>query len=110
MATETLIWLLPLPPVLAFFVIVLFTNRDKALSHTIGVGAVALAWLGSMLVFFRALQEGAHHLGDHPLGSAIDWLPLGNTTFQIGVRVDPLTAVVLFFVSTTIFMIFLSFL
>ncbi|NOY98109.1 MAG: NADH-quinone oxidoreductase subunit L [Chloroflexi bacterium] len=105
MATETLIWLLPLPPLLAFFLIVLFTNRNKALSHWIGVGAAALSWLGSMIVFVRAL--GVEHLGEHPFASAINWLPLGDTWLKIGVRIDPLSAVVLFFVGWTVFMIFL---
>ncbi len=105
MATETLIWLLPLPPVLAFFLIVLFTNKNKALSHTIGVGAAALSWLGSMVVFFRAL--GVEHLGEHPFASSIPWLPTGETWLRIGVLIDPLGAAVLFFVAWTIFMIFL---
>ncbi len=105
MATETLIWLLPLPPLLAFFLIVLFTNKSKALSHTIGVGAAALSWLGSMVVFFRAV--GIEHLGAHPFASSIPWLPTGDTWFRIGVLIDPLGAAVLFFVSITIFMIFL---
>ena len=105
MATETLIWFIPLPPVLAFFLIVLFTNKNKALSHTIGVGAAVLSWLGSMVVFFRAV--GTEHLGAHPFESSIGWLPTGDTWFHIGVLIDPLGAVVLFFVSITIFMIFL---
>ncbi|MGB7876101.1 MAG: NADH-quinone oxidoreductase subunit L [Anaerolineales bacterium] len=105
MATETLIWLLPLPPVLAFFLIVLFTNKSKALSHTVAVGAAALSWLGSMVVFFRAI--GVEHLGEHPFESSIPWLPTGDTWFSIGVLIDPLGAAVLFFVSITIFMIFL---
>jgi NADH-quinone oxidoreductase subunit L len=105
MTTETLIWLIPLPPVLAFFLIVLLTNKGKALSHTVGVGAAALSWLGSMIVFFRAL--GVEHLGGHPFESSINWLPTGNTWFKIGVLIDPLGAAVLFFVSITIFMIFL---
>ena len=105
METTTLIWLLPLPPVLAFFLIVLFTNKSKALSHTIGVGAAALSWLGSMVVFFRAI--GVEHLGQHPFASAINWLPTGDTWFKIGVLIDPVGAAVLFFVSITIFMIFL---
>jgi NADH-quinone oxidoreductase subunit L len=105
MTTETLIWLLPLPPILAFFLIVLFTNKSKALSHTIGVGAAGLSWLGGMVVFFRAI--GTEHLGAHPFTSAVDWLPTGNTWFRIGVLIDPLGAVVLFFVAITIFMIFL---
>jgi NADH-quinone oxidoreductase subunit L len=105
MTTETLIWLIPLPPVLAFFLIVLITNRSKALSHTIAVGAAFLSWLGSMIVFVRAL--GVEHLGEHPFESSVPWLPTGDTWFRIGVLVDPTTAVVLFFVAWTIFMIFL---
>jgi NADH-quinone oxidoreductase subunit L len=105
MTTETLIWLIPLPPVLAFFLIVLFTNRSKALSHVVGVGAAALSWLGSMIVFFRAV--GVEHFGEHPFESSINWLPTGDAWFKVGVLIDPVGAAVLFFVSITIFMIFL---
>jgi NADH-quinone oxidoreductase subunit L len=105
MTTETLIWLIPLPPVLAFFLIVLLTNKNKALSHTLAVGAAFLSWLGSMIVFVRAL--GVEHLGEHPFESSVNWLPIGDTWFRIGVLIDPTGAAVLFFVSITIFMIFL---
>jgi NADH-quinone oxidoreductase subunit L len=105
MTTETLIWLIPLPPVLAFFLIVLLTNKNKALSHTIAVGAAFLSWLGSMVVFVRAL--GVEHLGEHPFAQSIPWLPTGNTALEIGVLVDPLSAVTLFFVAWTVLMIFL---
>src|SRR5512138_2037070 len=105
MTTETLIWLIPLPPVLAFALIVLFTNRSKWLSHTIAVGAAFLSWLGSMIVFVRAL--GVEHLGEHPFESSINWIPTGTTWFKVGVLVDPLTAAVLFFVAWTVLMIFL---
>src|SRR5512147_1149878 len=105
MTTETLIWLIPLPPVLAFALIVLFTNRSKWLSHTIAVGAAFLSWRMSMIVFARAL--GVEHLGEHPFESSIPWLPTGDTVFKIGVLVDPLSATVLFFVAWTVLMIFL---
>jgi len=103
--TETLIWLIPLPPVLAFFLIVLFTNRNKALSHTIAVGAALLSWIGSMVVFVRAV--GVEHLGEHPFESSVNWLPLADSWFRIGILVDPLTAVTLFFVAWTVLMIFI---
>jgi NADH-quinone oxidoreductase subunit L len=103
--TETLIWLISLPPLLAFFWILLFTNRNKALSHTLAVGAAFLSWLGSMIVFVRAL--GVEHLGEHPFESSVNWLPTGDTWFKIGVLVDPLTAATLFFVAWTVLMIFL---
>ncbi len=105
MAIDNLVWLLPLPPLLAFFVIVLFTYRRKALSHSLSVGAALLSWLGSMVVFFSSVRAGAEGLGEHPFGSTLNWLPVGEGWFQIGVLVDPLTAVVLFFVAWTILMI-----
>lgn len=103
MATENIIWLLPLPPLLAFFIIVLFTNKSKKLSHSVGVGAAAISWAGAMTVFFRALAD------DHFVAftDSIQWLPLGDGWLEIGVRIDPLSAAVLFFVGITVFMIFL---
>ena len=99
-----LIWLLPLPPLLAFFIIILFTNRNKGLSHSIAVGAAGLSWLGSMVIFLTAVGVG--EFGKHIFESAVNWLPTGNAWFQIGVRVDPFSAVVLFFVAWTVLAIF----
>ncbi len=107
MTTESLLWLLPLPPLVSFFVIVLLTNRNKALSHAIAVGAAALSWLLGMVVFVRALQTGMEHLGEEPFRSAVAWLPTGNTAFEIGVSLDPLGTVALFFVAWTVLMIFI---
>ncbi|HUF39703.1 MAG TPA: NADH-quinone oxidoreductase subunit L [Anaerolineales bacterium] len=105
MQTETLIWLIPLPPLVAFTLIVLVTNKNRALSHTLGVGAAFLSWLGAIVVFARAIGEGFHHLGEAPFASAFNWLPLGDSFLQIGVRIDPLSAVTLFFVGWTVLMI-----
>jgi NADH-quinone oxidoreductase subunit L len=105
MTTETLIWLIPLPPLLAFFLIVLLTNRVKWLSHTIAVGAALLSWGASMVVFWQALR--IEHLGEHPILSSINWLPTGDTFLTIGIQVDPLTAVSLFFVAWTVLTIFI---
>jgi NADH-quinone oxidoreductase subunit L len=105
MPTELLIWLIPLPPLLSFLLIVLFTNRNKTLSHSIAIGAALLSWLGAMIVFVRAL--GVEHFGEHPFGSSVDWLPTGETWLKIGVLIDPLSATVLFFVAWTVLMIFL---
>ncbi|HUI90396.1 MAG TPA: NADH-quinone oxidoreductase subunit L [Anaerolineales bacterium] len=105
MTTETLIWLIPLPPILAFFLIVLFANRSKALSHTIAVGAAFLSWLGAMIVFVRAI--GTPELGRTPFASFINWIPTADTWLKVGVQIDPLGAVVLFFVAWTVLMIFI---
>ncbi len=106
MTTETLIWLIPLPPILSFFIIVLFTNRNKALSHTIAVGAAFLSWLGAMAVFVTSVFFKSE-LGTEPFASSINWIPTADTWLKIGVLVDPLGAIVLFFVAWTVLMIFL---
>lgn len=105
MTTETLIWLIPLPPALAFVLVVLFANRSKVASHTLAVGAALLAWAGAMVVFVRAV--GSPDLGQHPFASSFDWIPTADTWLRIGILVDPLSAVVLFFVAWTVLMIFI---
>ena len=105
MNIETLIWLTPLPPLLAFFIIMFATNKRNALSHWIAVGAAGLSWLASMVIFFSAItREG---LAEEPFHMSIDWLPVGNSAVSIGVQIDPLSAVTIFFVAWTILMIFI---
>jgi NADH-quinone oxidoreductase subunit L len=102
---DTLIWFIPLPPLLAFFAIMLYTNHNKALSHTIAIASAGISWLLAMIAFGAAVAtEG---LVENPLGSAINWLPLGSGWFQIGVHIDPLSAITLFFVAWTVLMIFI---
>ncbi len=100
-----LIWLIPVPPLLAFVCIVLFTNRFNRTSHWVALTGAGLSFAGSMVIFFKAL--GAEKLALNPFGSAINWLPLGETWLNLGVQVDPLSAVMLFFVAWTVLMIFI---
>jgi NADH-quinone oxidoreductase subunit L len=100
-----LVWLIPLPPLLAFALIVLFTNKNKALSHTVAISAAFLSWLGAMVVFWNAIHT--ENFGKDPFVSSIPWLPTGETWLKIGVLIDPLSAAVLFFVAWTVLMIFI---
>jgi NADH-quinone oxidoreductase subunit L len=106
MTIKTLLWLVPLPPLLAFALILLFTNRWKALSHTLAIGAALLSWLGSMVIFFNVIRvEG---LSAEPIGSSVNWLPTGaDSWLRIGTAIDPLSAVTLFFVAWTVLLIFI---
>ena len=105
MTTELLIWLIPLPPILAFFLIILFTNRNKALSHTVAIGAAFLSWLGAMIVFFQCAWRPRARQTTFRFFIQLD--THADTWLKIGVLVDPLSAVVLFFVAWTVLMIFI---
>jgi len=104
MQTELLTWLIPLPPLLAFGLIVLFAHRNNRISHALAIGAMALSWGLGMAVFWTAVTT--EHLAEHPIASSIPWLPTGSSALRIGVFVDPLAAVTLFFVVWTCLAIF----
>ena len=101
---ELITWLIPLPPLLAFFVIFLATYKNNKLSHTIAISSAVISWLLSMIIFVFAVTN--KEVIEHGLISSIAWLPTAETWLEIGVQVDALTAIALFFVSWTIFMIF----
>ena len=103
---ELLIWLIPVFPFLAFGLIALFTNRWNGLSHSIAIGALLISFVLGMVVVFNAFGAGGHEMGEHPYADSEAWLPTGDTFLNFGVVVDPLTAVVLFFVLITLVAIF----
>src|SRR3989304_6013612 len=104
MPTELRIWLIPLPPLLAFAVILLGGHRSNRMSTWLAVGAMVISWAIGLLVFAQAVQ--AEHLGANPFTSSIPWLPLGTSVIEIGVLIDPLSAITLFFVVWTCLAIF----
>jgi NADH-quinone oxidoreductase subunit L len=104
MPPELLTWLIPLPPLLAFGVIVLFANRSNRLSHLLAIGAMTLSWGMGMAVFWTAINT--EHLAEHPITASIPWLPTGASALRIGVFIDPLAAMSLFFVAWTCLAIF----
>jgi NADH-quinone oxidoreductase subunit L len=102
---ELLLWLIPLAPLLAFFIIFLATYKNNRLSHTIAILSAGISWLLSMIVFVFAISN--QKIIEEGLTSSINWLPTAETWLQIGVQLDALTAITLFFVAWTILMIFI---
>ena len=100
-----LTWLIPLPPLLAFFAIILFTNRNKRLSSNVAIGAVAVSWILSWLVAITFFAKP--ELVEHPFDVVVPWLPTATTTFNMGVAVDAVTAGMLFMVGFVLTMIFI---
>lgn len=104
-----LAWLIPVPPLISFLLIILFTGRNKKLSHSIALGSVAISFLMAFGLFLHA--SGTDDLGVHGdtvqvYGDNINWMDVGVSEFKMGVMVDPLTAVMLFMVPIAMLMIF----
>ncbi len=98
-------WLIPVFPFLAFLIIILFTQNNNKLSHSLSIGSMVLSWLVGWGVVFSAI--GTPHLGEHPIQKVIPWFETGTSTFGIGFWVDPLMAAALFMVPFVCLMIFI---
>ena len=127
-------WLIPVGPLLAFFIITLATNRSKLIPATspkygghhpdydgmlvpvvtdwsrvasivVGMSGVIAAWLISLNVVGQALAT--EHFGEQVFASSMVWLDTGLTSFRIGVLVDRLAAVMLIMVPLACTMIFI---
>ena len=119
-----LTWLIPAGPLLTFFLIILFTKHNRTLSWLLAWVAIGsslvMGWIVAGHVFGEFLRN-SHELEEHPVvvESAGDWMPIGacsnaeiaagncDTWLDMGVAVDPLTAVMLFMVPFAILMIFI---
>ncbi len=106
MTLDSMAWLILVPPVLSFWLIVLFFNRWKRLSHGIAIGAAFLSFLLAQGIVVAGLRMGGERLGEEPIHSLLPWLPTGTTVLSLGVWIDPLTVALLFFVSITVLAIF----
>ena len=103
-----LVWLLPLFPLVAFAVIVLWTNRYRLLSTWIAWIGIGLAWILGWFILYLTWQDirgltpplGGY---EYPLYA----IPTGSTVLKMGFQVDTLTAIMLFMVPFVCLMIFI---
>jgi len=102
MTEETLVtmtWLIPALPLLVFFLVVLFTNRNKTLSWILAwagvLAALILGWAVALQTAWAFIQD-PHHFAEHPIyiADSFKWLPAGflPTWLEIGIAVDALAS------------------
>jgi NADH-quinone oxidoreductase subunit L len=103
-----LVWLLPLFPLLAFALIVLWANRNRLLSTWIAWIGIGLAWVLGWLILFLTWQDIAGltpPTGGYPV--PLYSIPTGSTVLELGFQVDTLTSTMLFMVPFVCLMIFI---
>ena len=119
-----LVWLIPLPPLASFFIIMLFLRPYRTaawvLSWAAMLTSLVLSWIVAFSVYFGVYRAdvaaGTHELAHHPtqVASSVVWMPFGEYTtgdcescIRMGVAVDPLTAIMLFMVPLAVLMIYI---
>ncbi|HYV31258.1 MAG TPA: NADH-quinone oxidoreductase subunit L, partial [Candidatus Binatia bacterium] len=90
---ENVAWIILLLPLLAACAITLFTQRDGKVSAQLSITAVVLSLLLSCGVF--VLFKDAPPVPATPLS----WLPLGDLQVELGLRLDPLSLLMLLVVT-----------
>jgi len=103
-----LTWLIPLFPLAAFAIIVLWTNRNRLLSTWVAWIGIGVAWILGWTVFGHAWASAGEltpPAGSHPV--PLFTIPTGSTALQIGFHVDTLSGLMLFMVPFVCLMIFI---
>ena len=103
-----LTWLIPLFPLAAFAIIVLFTNRNRLLSTWIAWIGIGLAWILGWTILFLSWSN-SHTLtppaSNHPI--PLYSIPAGSVGLTVGFQVDTLSGLMLFMVPFVCLMIFI---
>jgi len=98
-------WLIPLTPLLAFVLIVLFTHRDRAASQQVATYGIVIPCLLALMVFWSAVLAAPE--GELPIESTLidRWFSLGDSNFSVALYIDPVGAVMLFALALTCLML-----
>ncbi len=92
MKYEVLPWLILFLPLLAAGMITLFTLKNEKVSATLSVGAIVIGFLSTLLCF-RAFRWSPVELPPY------NWLDLGGLQVDFGLKLDPLSLMMLLIVT-----------
>ena len=91
-----LAWLIPVLPLVSFFLISFFGKRLPVRGASLGILAVGIPWVMSAVLFFQFITESVHGIE-----RSLTWFELGSFHVELGMSVDGVTAM-MFLVVTTV--------
>jgi NADH-quinone oxidoreductase subunit L len=93
-------YIIPILPLIAMVLIMLFVHRNRALSAGISITAVGIAFVYAWIIAITVWNNpGVHRF-------SFDWLNLGPSMhIPIGIQIDGLSAMMLIVVTTVAFMV-----
>src|SRR5689334_23646273 len=96
------LWLIPVIPLAGFLVNIFLGSRlGKSFVSVVGAGAAALATVAAYSRLIPFLAEGRQTAVE----TAGSWIVAGNLTLDISFRLDPLSALMLSFITFVGFLI-----
>src|SRR5258708_6962590 len=106
-------WLIPIPPLLAFLLIILAAGRSRLLTQIIAIGAIFISWLMSIYAVITVITQhkdlglSTALNGKGVFGTSLQWLANGRGGLKMGVMLDPLNTALLFMVPLACLLIFI---
>ncbi|MGH2403131.1 MAG: NADH-quinone oxidoreductase subunit L, partial [bacterium] len=96
-----LAWLIPVVPLAAFALIVAFGRRLPGQGAYVAVAGIGISAFISLSIFLRMLGHAA------PYEANVRWMLVGQVPLDLGIRIDPLTTLMLLVVTVVGSMIFI---
>src|SRR5690554_1250477 len=85
-------WLIPVFPLIAFIILLLFGKKLKEKSSYVGITALALSFILSVIILFE-------RIGGETYTNVIKWIGFGESTITMGYEVTALNAMMLIVVT-----------
>ncbi|MHB1420940.1 MAG: NADH-quinone oxidoreductase subunit L [Bacillota bacterium] len=87
-------WLVPILPAIAFLIIVFIVRKMKLLSALTAIAAMAASLVISTGILWEVVKSGTITV-NNPVEYALTWLNMPGLHIDVGVLIDPLSAVML---------------
>jgi len=91
-------WLIPLLPALAFVLIGLVFKPLPKVSAFVGIVSILTSFVLAVSVGIGVISKGGE-LVEHPLKQVVTWFSMNGLTIEVGVQIDPTSAMMLFVVT-----------
>jgi len=98
-------WLVPLLPALAFVIIIFLTKPWQKLSALVCVAGMVASCVIAALAAYGVFTN--HEFTEKPLVYAVRWFSMPGLSIDVGVQLDPVSAMMMFMVTFVASMIFI---
>ncbi|NTW04735.1 MAG: NADH-quinone oxidoreductase subunit L [Peptococcaceae bacterium] len=98
-------WLVPLLPALSFIIIAFITKQWKKTSAILSVGSMAISCFIASLAAYGVFSN--YTLTEEPMVYSVKWFSMAGLNIDVGVQLDPVSAMMMFMVTLVSTLIFI---